>query len=69
MFIDYIETGLSIEGGKYYGEFERIFNNLKGGSPIPTIENINVIGAVVTGTASDLTALADEDMIQALYLA
>ena len=67
-FIQHIETGLSLEDGKYFGEFERIHNNLKGDSSTLTAENLNIIGAVVTGTASDLTALKDVDMIRASVL-
>lgn len=68
LFIEHIETGLSLEDGKYFGEFERIHHNMKGDSSTLTAANLNIIGAVVTGTASDLTALKDVDMIRAAVL-
>ncbi len=68
LFILYIEGGLSEKDGKYFGEFERIYLNMKGDSSTLTTDNLNIIGAVVTGTASDLTALKDVDMIRASVL-
>jgi hypothetical protein len=64
-FIDGIEVGLSIEDGKYFGEFERIHNNLKGESSSLTEDKIKIIGAVVTGAATDLPLLENLEMIRA----
>jgi Fe-S-cluster formation regulator IscX/YfhJ len=63
-FIDHIEAGVNVKGGKYFGEFERIYNYLKGESSALTADNVYVLGAVVTGTAAELTALEDLDMIR-----
>lgn len=68
LFIQYIEGGLSEKDGKYFGEFERIYLNMKGDSSTLTSDNLNIIGAVVTGKASDLKALKDVDMIRASVL-
>ena len=68
MFIGDIEMGVSLEEGKYHGEFERIYKQLKGNSSNLSIENIHVIGAVVTGTASDLVKLKDVNTIRATVL-
>ena len=64
-FIEDIEMGLSVEGGKYFGEFERIYSYLKGESSTLTADTVNVLGAVVTSTAAELTKLEDLDMIRA----
>jgi hypothetical protein len=64
-FINNIEVGLSIEDGKYFGEFERIHNNLKGESTSLTEDKIKIIGAVVTGAATDLPLLENLEMIRA----
>lgn len=67
-FVNDVKLGLNNEDGKYYGEFNRINNNLKGDSGELMAENIEIIGAVVTGTASDLAKLKDMDMIRASVL-
>jgi len=67
-FIQSIEKGLRLEAGKYFGEYERIHHNMKGDSSTLTADNLNIIGAVVTGTAQELTALEDVDMIRASVL-
>jgi hypothetical protein len=63
-FIDHIEAGVNVKGGKYFGEFDRIYNYLKGESSALTADNVYVLGAVVTGTAAELTALEDLDIIR-----
>ncbi|RKD69596.1 sigma factor regulator [Sinobaca qinghaiensis] len=67
-FIDTIETGLSIENGKYVGEYERIHNNLTEEDSRLTEENVEVIGAVVTGSVEDLQLLEDSTMIRSSTL-
>ncbi|WP_186725610.1 anti sigma factor C-terminal domain-containing protein [Planomicrobium sp. CPCC 101110] len=64
-FLDNINMGLSNEKGKYFGEYERIANNLKGSSEDLTEDNVRVIGAVVTGGIADLAALEDQEAIRA----
>lgn len=68
MFFSNIEMGVSLEKGKYHGEFERIYKQLKGNSSNLSTENIHVIGAVVTGTTSDLAKLKDVNKIRATVL-
>jgi hypothetical protein len=67
-FIKNVQLGLNYENGKYFGEFNRIYNNLKGDSAEIVEENIEIIGGVITGTASDLAELNDIDMIRASVL-
>ncbi|WP_186763792.1 anti sigma factor C-terminal domain-containing protein [Planomicrobium sp. CPCC 101079] len=64
-FIEDINMGLSNEKGKYFGEYERIAGNLKGGSKSLTEDNVKVIGAVVTGDVADLAVLEDQEAIRA----
>lgn len=64
-FIDDINMGLSNEKGKYFGEYQRIAGNLKGGSKDLTEDNVKVIGAVVTGSVEDLAVLEDQAAIRA----
>ncbi|MEK4761215.1 anti sigma factor C-terminal domain-containing protein [Viridibacillus sp. FSL E2-0187] len=66
-FIDDVQTGLN-EDGKYFGEFNRIYNNLKGDSAQLAPKNIEVIGAVVTGKPKELAELNDMDMIRGTVL-
>jgi hypothetical protein len=40
LFIQHIETGLSLEDGKYFREFERIYLNMKGDSSTLTADNL-----------------------------
>ena len=67
-FIDAIQTGLNYKDGKYFGEFNRIHNNLKGDSAQLATENIEIIGAVITGTPTELAELNDMDIIRATVL-
>lgn len=67
-FIDAVQTGLNDKDGKYFGEFNRIYNNLKGDSAQLTAENIEIIGAVITGTPTELAELNDMDIIRAAVL-
>ncbi|MFJ7826634.1 anti sigma factor C-terminal domain-containing protein [Psychrobacillus sp. NPDC096623] len=64
-FIDALQMGLNYKDGKYFGEFNRIYNNLKGVSAKLAAENIEIIGVVVTGTAAELKRLEDLEMIRA----
>ncbi|MFF3100213.1 anti sigma factor C-terminal domain-containing protein [Viridibacillus arvi] len=67
-FIDDVQSGLNYEDGKYFGEFNRIYNNLKGDSVKLAPEDIEIIGAVVTGTPKELAELNEMDMIRATVL-
>lgn len=67
-FIHTIQEGLRIENGKYAGEYERMYNNLRGGHSSIEEEDINVIGVVVTGSVEDLSTLDSLDMIRASSL-
>lgn len=64
-FMDTIQMGLNDEDGKYFGEFNRIYNNLKGSSTKLAAKNIEIIGVIVTGTATELKILEDLDVIRA----
>ncbi|KXH87522.1 anti sigma factor C-terminal domain-containing protein [Sporosarcina sp. HYO08] len=67
-FIENVQRGLTYKNGKYFREFNRISNNLKGDSAEIVGENIGIIGVVITGTASDLVELNGVDMIRASVL-
>ncbi|AOV07067.1 anti sigma factor C-terminal domain-containing protein [Sporosarcina ureilytica] len=67
-FITNVQLGLNYKNGKYFGEFNRIANNLQGDSDEIVEENIGIIGGVITGTASDLAELKDLEMIRASVL-
>ncbi|WP_085994303.1 anti sigma factor C-terminal domain-containing protein [Oceanobacillus senegalensis] len=68
VFIEDIKTGFSIEGGKYFGEFQRIYNYIKGKTSTLSADHVDVLGVVVTGTAAELKKLNDSDMIRASVL-
>lgn len=68
MFLKDVEMGVSLEEGQYNEKFKRIYKQLKRTSSTMTAENIPVIGAVVTGKASDLTKLNGKPMIRATVL-
>ncbi|MFL0584325.1 anti sigma factor C-terminal domain-containing protein [Solibacillus silvestris] len=67
-FVDAVQTGLKYQDGKYFGEFNRIYNNLKGDSAQLTAENIEIIGAVITGTPTELAELNNMDIVRATVL-
>ncbi|WP_087973527.1 anti sigma factor C-terminal domain-containing protein [Oceanobacillus rekensis] len=67
-FIEDIKTGFSIEDGKYFGEFQRIYNYIKGESSTLSADSVKVLGVVVTGTAAELKILNDSDLIRASVL-
>lgn len=67
-FMDAVQMGLNYEDGKYFGELNRIYNNLKGDSAQLNAENIEIIGAVVTGTPAELAELNEMNMIRAAVL-
>lgn len=68
VFIRDIQAGLNQEDGKYIGEYTRISNLLKGEAPRLTAENVQVIGAVVTGDVEALMSLQELPMIRATAL-
>ncbi|MCM3439594.1 anti sigma factor C-terminal domain-containing protein [Metabacillus halosaccharovorans] len=67
-FIEYVREGLTNEGGKYYGEYERIYRYLKGDHANISPQDIKVLGVVVTGSASELTELMNVKEIRAAEL-
>lgn len=67
-FTEAVKTGFSIEDGKYFGEFQRIYNYIKGGSSTVSADNVKVLGVVVTGTAAELKILNDSERIRASVL-
>ncbi|WP_088102075.1 anti sigma factor C-terminal domain-containing protein [Halalkalibacter urbisdiaboli] len=64
-FIEAIKNGIKEKNGKYYGEFERIYHHLKGDSEELHAENVNVLGAVITGTREQLEPLLNQKMVRA----
>lgn len=67
-FMNALQTGLNYKDGKYFGEFNRIYNNLKGNSAQLAAENTEIIGAVITGTPTEFAELNDMDIIRAAVL-
>ncbi|MDH4424180.1 MULTISPECIES: anti sigma factor C-terminal domain-containing protein [Bacillus] len=66
-FLLAIQNGLE-QKGKYYGEYERIYDYLKGKKTKPSEEDVKVIGVVVTGTAADLQQLNGQNYVKAAVL-
>jgi len=66
-FLLAIQNGLERKG-KYYEEYERIYDYLKGKKTKPSKEDIKVIGVVVTGTAADLQKLNGQNYVKAAVL-
>ncbi|MDT3497598.1 anti-sigma factor [Bacillus toyonensis] len=66
-FLLAIQSGME-KKGKYYGEYERIYNYLKGKKTKPSEQDVKVIGVVVTGTAADLQKLNGQNYVKAAVL-
>lgn len=67
-FVERIQQGLSIENGKYYGEYKRIHDVLKRDSERLAAAHVQIIGAVVTGDVASLQSLQDLPIIRASTL-
>ncbi|MCM3670565.1 anti-sigma factor [Mesobacillus maritimus] len=67
-FVSDVKMGLEREDGKYFGEFTRINNNLRGDSAVLSDADVKISGAVVTGTAVDVALLQDVEMVRASVL-
>ncbi|KAA0762212.1 anti sigma factor C-terminal domain-containing protein [Bacillus sp. SH5-2] len=66
-FLLAIQSGME-KKGKYYEEYERIYNYLKGKKTKPSEQDVKVIGVVVTGTAADLQKLNGQNYVKAAVL-
>ncbi|EEL20681.1 hypothetical protein bcere0017_46340 [Bacillus cereus Rock1-3] len=66
-FLLAIQNGLE-QKGKYYEEYERIYDYLKGKKIKPSEQDVKVIGVVVTGTAVDLQKLNGQNYVKAAVL-
>lgn len=68
LFLDDITFGLKNKSGKYYGEYERISNYIKGDKPDISPQEIKILGVVMTGSAIELTELLKVKQIRAAEL-
>lgn len=66
-FIQSLEFGLE-QKGKYYTEYQRIFNYLKKDKPAPDANDVQLMGVVVTGTAQELQRLEGQPYVRAAVL-
>ncbi|MGG3673085.1 alkaline phosphatase [Bacillus cereus] len=66
-FLLAIQNGLE-QKGKYYEEYKRIYDYLRGKKTKPGEQDIKVIGVVVTGTAADLQKLNGQNYVKAALL-
>lgn len=66
-FLLAIQNGLE-QKGKYYEEYKRIYDYLKGKKAKPSEQDVKVIGVVVTGTAADLQKLNGQKYVKAAVL-
>lgn len=66
-FLLAIQNGLE-QKGKYYEEYKRIYDYLKGKKAKPSEQDVKVIGVVVTGTAADLQKLNGQNYVKAAVL-
>lgn len=67
-FVERIQDGITLENGKYYSEYKRIHDLLKGDNERLTAADVEVIGAVVTGTKENLQPLQDLPKVRASVL-
>jgi Sigma factor regulator C-terminal/Sigma factor regulator N-terminal len=65
LFVNDIESGIEVKDGKYYSEFKRIHQYIKGDSQKIKPENVRVLGVVVTGTAKELESLKNVNEVRA----
>ncbi|MED2931117.1 anti sigma factor C-terminal domain-containing protein [Bacillus wiedmannii] len=66
-FLVAIQNGLE-QKGKFYEEYKRIYDYLKGKKAKPSERDVKVIGVVVTGTAADLQKLNGQNYVKAAVL-
>ncbi|MDE5413287.1 anti-sigma factor [Alkalihalobacillus sp. MEB203] len=63
-FVQAIEQGIQVNDGKYYREFERIYQYLRGDSQSIDTTSVKVLGAVVTGTSEQLEVLKEMEQVR-----
>ncbi|QWU17481.1 Sigma factor regulator N-terminal [Paenibacillus sophorae] len=66
-FIQTLKGGLH-EKGKYYSEYERIYNYLKKDKAEPDAGDVRLLGVVVTGTAKGLQSLNGQPYVRGAVL-
>ncbi|OMD11272.1 MULTISPECIES: anti sigma factor C-terminal domain-containing protein [Paenibacillus] len=66
-FLQSLAYGLQMKG-KHYGEFERISNYLKKDKAAPDASDVQLLGAVVTGTAKELQSLKGKPYVNTAVL-
>ncbi|MEK4206532.1 MULTISPECIES: anti sigma factor C-terminal domain-containing protein [Paenibacillus] len=66
-FLQSLTYGLQMKG-KHYGEFERISNYLKKDKAAPDASDVQLLGAVVTGTAKELQSLKGKPYVNTAVL-
>ncbi|WP_139492072.1 anti sigma factor C-terminal domain-containing protein [Brevibacillus dissolubilis] len=66
-FLQMIEIGLGV-GGKYHGEYQRIYDYLRQEKDKPSSSDVKLLGVVVTGTAESLKALKGKPYVKAAVL-
>ncbi|AIQ11814.1 anti-sigma factor [Paenibacillus durus] len=66
-FIQKLKDGLQAKG-KYYSEYERIYNFLKKDKAEPDAGDVRLLGVVVTGTAKGLQSLNGQPYVRAAVL-
>jgi hypothetical protein len=66
-FLRSLENGLTY-GKKYYAEYKKIYDYLKGGKEKPTERDVKILGVVVTGSPDSLKALQGQPYVKAAVL-
>lgn len=66
-FLADIESGLKVKG-KYYDEYKKIYDYLRGEKEKPEENDVKILGVVVTGTPDSLKALNGKGYVKAAVL-
>ncbi|MRH44155.1 hypothetical protein GH741_16050 [Aquibacillus halophilus] len=64
MFINNIKSGVSKEDGKYYENFNQLFNYVRGNNEEISPNQVTVLGAVITGTPENLLKMKEISIIR-----
>ncbi|MET3507264.1 hypothetical protein ABMB67_003376 [Halalkalibacter oceani] len=67
-FIDALNLGYEKSNGRYHREFKRIFHYITKDSETVNVEDIEIFGVVVTGSADELASLAELQQVRASSL-
>lgn len=66
-FLLYLKDGLKMKG-KYYNEYKRIYDYLRGEKKEPDTKDVRIFGVVVTGTKANLQKLENAPYMKAAVL-